>query len=225
MAIFKPGPLAQQISGSCGAVTFARSNGRGVIRLRPHKLTASSPAALLARARFTKAMRAWADLSDYHRAQWLAFAPSFRLHDRLGVPYTPSPRRLFQWFASWYCTRTGTFYSSPPTLGRYPPPSILSLAFTAGGPYNLTMTMSPNFAVGGYFLDGLTGKSETRLPSRSPLYFKSGVFVNGVPLNVYSSWIAKLPPLVSGERFALRLWGWTLNYAPSFPQTISAVCT
>jgi len=224
MAIFAPGPLASQISGSIGALTFARHRGRPVVRMRPSKLTATSQTILLRRARFALAMRAWPTLSDYHKAQWLAFAPSFQLHDRLGLPYTPSPRRLFESLATWYCTRVGTYYSVPPYLGRYPSPTISAVAFAAGGPYNLTMTMAPNFAVGGYFLDGATAKSSTAYPTRTPLCFNSGVFANGVALNAFTAWCAVLPPLVAGERFLIRVWGWTMNYAPSFPQIIKGVC-
>jgi len=193
--------------------------------MRPSKCSRSSELALIRRARFAQALSAWPSLDDYHRAQWAAFAPSLTLHDRLGTPYTPSARAAFEWFASWLCTRAGFFYTVPPYLGRYPSPTILAVAFAAGGPYNITMSMSPNFVVGGYSLDGATAKSTTRIPTRTPLFFKSGAFANDVAVNVFTAWSAVLPPLVAGEKFLLRLWGWTMNYAPSFPQTIIGICS
>lgn len=224
MALIRMGPLAQAISGSLGACTFARHQGRAVVRRRPLKIQPYSQTAALRRARFVRAIKAWVTLPEIYRLQWTAAAPLYTFHDRLGQPYTPSPRRLFEWYNTWLYTRRGFYYFGPPAYGRHPAPTVVSVDFAAGGPYNITLSMAPLMALTGYYFDGATAHSLSKWPTRTPAYFHWWPVYNDVPYNLFTPWTAVLPPLVSGEKFLLRLWAWTLNYAQSFPVIIKGTC-
>lgn len=103
MAIFTPSSLVSEIRGSVGEQTFSR-NGSGIYVMS--KLTQTNPdtpAQQVRREAVAEAVTAWQSLSDAEAQQWIAFAKSNRLKNRLGVNYT---RSGFNEFVNRYVNRS-----------------------------------------------------------------------------------------------------------------------
>lgn len=95
MALIRESPIIGPISGALGGCIAARTKQGPVLKHRPARINRPTAAALAARASFTTATRAWAQLSDQERAAWNDFARARPLANRLHVPRLLTG---FQWF-------------------------------------------------------------------------------------------------------------------------------
>jgi hypothetical protein len=144
MALFTPGPLAAQISGTLGSAVFHSGKRSGVIAHRGSRVRRESAYQQIHRLRMAQVYHQWADMYDSYRAQWRTEAANFTAPDRLGRPRRLSP---IQACASCNLATGNDVLGSVQcvTAQRHPPtetPVVLSSSFTQGGPYNLELQAS-----------------------------------------------------------------------------------
>lgn len=84
MAIFTPGPLAGQISGSLGSVVFSHNKGGAYMRNRVTPTKATSEYAVTAKARMTTASQAWQGLTDDQQTAWREWAKTNPIMNAIG---------------------------------------------------------------------------------------------------------------------------------------------
>jgi len=151
MAIFTPGPLASQISGTLHSVVFHSGKRSGVIAARATRVRRESEQQQIKRLRMAQVYHQWAAMSDLYRTQWAIEASNFTDPDRLGRPRRLSP---IQACASCNLATGGNVLSAVQcyTVQRHPPtetPVVLSSSFTQGGPYNLELLASNYVSLSG----------------------------------------------------------------------------
>lgn len=158
MAIVRTGGIVQSVSGQLGPNIFARHGGGTTLGRRPPPkppyryamgapYSAAYPANPDPRACFANAVRAWADLSSYARAQWRQIATYQYTTDRLGRTRQMSGRELYVQHNFYkLIARQGTT-TSPPSVARSPGRSLTGVALRITGttPYMLLQyTPSPS---------------------------------------------------------------------------------
>jgi len=139
MAIFKPGPLATDITGSVGGVTFVRHRGNNIARHRPAKKKKTSARALAHRARYARQHNAWVNLTPLERLAWRIFAAQYATTNRLGLPRNLT---AYQCFMKTALPLDGNF--GPPVLTNPPlytsiMPTISTWQFQNGGGKTITI--------------------------------------------------------------------------------------
>jgi len=91
MGIIKYGPLAQEVSGSVGGVTFARTSQAKTCRGWRPPVNKRRPAQILQRFLVSYFSSWWfSTLNAAERASWVAYAPTCTFQDALGTNYTIS---------------------------------------------------------------------------------------------------------------------------------------
>jgi hypothetical protein len=95
MAIVRPGPIIQAISGSVGGVTFAGANARTVLRKKPAPRRRTSAQALQQQERLNHNIRLWQAATDATRAAWNNAAKQYPFTDALGQTYFLSGYTLY----------------------------------------------------------------------------------------------------------------------------------
>lgn len=147
MAIFRPGPLVDAISGAVGGVEFARNRGN-VAKKRQLKKHKVGPGPTEARVHYDRAISAWQDLTDEQRLLWRHAATVTPIVNRLGQPRTLTGLQLFVRTAIVWRQGTGAFPTEPPEIyGQTPlsrvditfaqPSGISVQCFTPDGAFNL----------------------------------------------------------------------------------------
>lgn len=84
MAIFTPGPMAAQISGSIGGTTFSHNKGGAYIRNRAIPTDPSSVAQLARRATLSTLSSTWQDLLAAEREAWAEWSRQNPVINALG---------------------------------------------------------------------------------------------------------------------------------------------
>jgi hypothetical protein len=217
MAKFSSGPLVAEIHGSVGGITFATSPGGQVIRKHCPPKSNHTIAQRAAQHSFSKASRAWRELSDPLKLAWNRAATNIS-----GVKSVSAFRLTgFQLWMKTYApvaasyslssTAQPTSTATPPLVlslvsGFYDIPS-LNTAFYSMTPIADTVV----FAFGALALDNT--------PSSSYLswrYLGSGLYDDS-PLDFISGWLSKLgtPPV---DRYAgIRVFAVAPGHPPSVP--------
>lgn len=143
MAICIPGPLVTAISGDVGGATFAQTRHGQIVRKRAVKLKKHSAALSFRRARFQSFHRQWEDLTDTLRTAWNVAGKRYVVHNRFGTPRTLTGFQLWMQTAMQMRYVSFTVVTTPPYMQAYPPPASLTLDFTVGGPFNITVPDPP----------------------------------------------------------------------------------
>jgi len=87
MAIFYPGPLATDIYGSVGGITFSVAAGMHIIKVKPIPRQRIIPERVILRNRFSEAIYNWKNIiSDANRTAWNNGAAAFT-QSRHGIAY------------------------------------------------------------------------------------------------------------------------------------------
>lgn len=84
--IYTPGIAVSQMSGSMGGTTASRNKGGQYFRDRAIPTTATSPAAINAKARLAQASASWGSLTDTQRDSWTRYGTIKPTINALGMP-------------------------------------------------------------------------------------------------------------------------------------------
>lgn len=143
MAICIPGPLVSAISGNVAGATFAQTRNGQVIRKRAIRTKKQTAATALRRARFQSFHRQWEALSDIKRLSWNTAAKQSSRTDPFGTKRTMSG---FQFFMR-VCLDMPLDSPTAPVdvifMQAIEPFTSLTLDFTVGGPFNITLPVYP----------------------------------------------------------------------------------
>lgn len=210
MAIFTPGALVNQISGSIGTLTF-RSAGRGnVVAHRARRKRSPSAASTTAQAFYREIQIKWQTLTADQKQQWTLSASAPWLTDRLGIRKATSGRLLFITINLLWHRADGTYVTLPlsPILNRPMSP------FVAEG-YNTEFWIEPNrYPLSRYGFYVVHGARSFRLQSNQtqPRAFKGwkriGLFELVTPssaFSIFTAWNNTLGKLNALEWFSIRL--------------------
>lgn len=91
MAIFKPGPLVEAISGGLAGVTFKLSNSGPVAAHRGAHIAKTSKASLQSRQNYLAAVKGWHDASEDTRLRFAEYALANPVTNRFGIRRTLRP--------------------------------------------------------------------------------------------------------------------------------------
>ena len=139
MAIFKPSAVVGAISGTIGGVNFVSGKGSPVLRSKRARNPLRSPDALERQATFTRQAHNWSIEPETIRAQWRQAALDFPHTNRFGVTTRLSGFQLYMAYVQWSSTPLDFFAHPMPIMSREPGFQIISLSFTEGGPFNITV--------------------------------------------------------------------------------------
>lgn len=129
MASVRIGPLAGQVSGSVGDITFSHNRCGAYVRARtPCKLHGTDPW-VQAKNRFSSQSAAWATLSDEERLAWRTYSPNHPITDRLGESRILTGQQLFTGINSRLDLSGYSTLTLPPAT---PTPSALSSLSVSG---------------------------------------------------------------------------------------------
>lgn len=95
MALYKPSPLINAISGNVGSVNFVAGAQRTTLRAARNPYSPVRAAQLTPRANMQLVVQAWADLDQTSRDSWNTLARQLSRPDRLGQARTLSGRQFF----------------------------------------------------------------------------------------------------------------------------------
>lgn len=96
MALFKPGSLVTDLSGSIGGQTFGRNRGGMYVRNRTIPVNPNSPGQNQIRTIFANLIFAWTNtLTPVQRVAWDDYAAGVTLKNRLGENITPTGQNMF----------------------------------------------------------------------------------------------------------------------------------
>ncbi len=140
MALFRPGPLINAISGDVGGVNFASSRYGPLIRRKATRTNKQTRPQLIRRARFAQAKYFYHQLTPDQREAWRALSKTWTQTNRLGIPQTLSAFQLYLKFQINLIAGPPYPIVEPPYPSTTTPISTLTLDFTVGGPYNITIT-------------------------------------------------------------------------------------
>jgi hypothetical protein len=95
MALMKPGPIVQAISGTVAGTNFVNATRSVYIRNSKPAKSATSETQLARQGSMTRIVRAWNALTTAQRTAWTVAAKQLSWHNRLGVPIKLSGREFF----------------------------------------------------------------------------------------------------------------------------------
>ncbi len=116
MAIFKPSPIVQSISGRLGSLVFVQSKRRAIIRTAPSITNKASDIQVLRRCEFARLANIWRTLSDDQRTQWRAGAEVYQRLSRLGLHRRLSGSGLFHFVNRASTNHTVELALTPPNF-------------------------------------------------------------------------------------------------------------
>jgi hypothetical protein len=121
------GPLAGQLSGSVGGVTFQKAGSSLVVRRRPQPMKPKQALQKERQAMLGLASAHWTAAGAYEQGMWAAWAASVTLTNKIGQTYHPTGQQAFVWgyiqhtdnglaFPGYWPTMNGTADEHVPTF-------------------------------------------------------------------------------------------------------------
>ncbi len=230
MAIIKPGPLVEAISGRIGGTIFALGRGSGTIRTsRPHIHHDSALSADHA-FRYSTLARLWAQCTAEELSAWAVAANASPSPNRFGIRRRLSPFQFFLWNRWPYLMFSGsysyipTFWSDPfrlpfkaPTARSCVYPSYLELSGPEGmsGPYIwLEPDSAPSYAAARVQI------SRSHSTRRKPRPFWATAFNERLDypasiIDLEQTLYPRTGAPVDGERLAVRMSFFELDHLPT----------
>lgn len=142
MALFDLGPLVNEISGSIGGTTFARSNAGGAARRRAGPCNSGTAAELAARNTQVYLAKQWTLLSQTDQALWNLAGQAHPLPNHLGRYRTISGFALWMQVGTNLVNAGQTLNSAPPSSWTTPPVTNPSVTVTLAPTSTTQFTMS-----------------------------------------------------------------------------------
>jgi len=223
MALITTSAAIARISGSIGAVNFARTRSGPVARQRLRRTRSSSARQLEQRALLANAHAEWLALTDDNRAAWSAAARHHPRPNRLGIPRTLSGWQLFASLLSTRGYEVLEQWATPPRIQKSFPIYNVAIAEAPGPAYNITWDPYTSIPTKSCQLFASRPVSSTRL-SHPKYWTFLGIRKPATdPWDVYSIFVDALGVPQSGEVLYFRIRIWTYNLLPSDLQALSLV--
>lgn len=229
MALAKPSPLINNVSGPVGGAEFFRFGDRIRIAGRRSKCTSSTARAINARSSHMAAITEWHALTAYQKSWYIKYANLWTFPDRFGTPRKISPFQLFlKWFP--WCAITTNVHPTP----YYDAP--VSPFFSAGpGTVSLVVNTTPYVEItttGGLFLFFLSWwHYDLYGPHNKPgIKPKQWQFVANTRMWAYTQDVtaditAAGIPILEGATYSIRLRCYVWRNMPSAFISTEATCT
>ena len=144
MALFSPGPLVSQVSGSIGGQVFSHNRGGQYIRQRSTPTAVYTDPALEAKNRLATMSLRWGGLTTAQRLAWKTYASENPTINRIGRSTTLSGIAIHNRINSIINKAAGTLLDLPPIDA--PPDALLTLTATGdigAGTSELAFTATP----------------------------------------------------------------------------------
>lgn len=217
MAIARPGPLVQGLSGSLDSVVFANSNAGLVIRNRPLKSDTFTPAQIEQRLYYSSVVRAWADLTDIRKKGWRNLARQIPTTNALGVRRPLSAFQIFVRHNLLLPDPLTNHIYDPPLATKTPPPTSITWAPHVVGPYYLSFVL-PYLDMSSWIIV-YGARSFSKYPPKFWNNFRRICTVHPfpLPLDIHELWNEKLGALQEGEYSCVKIRGMATNRLPSNP--------
>ena len=211
MALIKYGPLAQEVSGTVGGVTFARVHDAKACRGWRAPANKRRPAQLLLRQIMAVHSGRWfTSLTQTHRQAWIDYAPTCVFTNPLGQNYTISGFNMFVRNATIYNYWGLEFLVIPPSAPGFPPTYTLSFSLnhTTGVLSVAGCAPTPPAADMALFTVFDIVRASRSFPSGVSLTHLRVTSLNAPPKTIYT-YPAPLPGS-AGQYKALIEWRWTV---------------
>lgn len=137
MAIIRPGPLAQAISGSIGGITFTQTRGRSSVGAKPKKTNPRTIRQIAQRNKVSLTPLYWAATAPSRKLVWKNLALQTDLRGRLGTPYHVTGRNLFNRVFAGPLQQSTPLYAADPQPFALPKPLSLTCNFSSTGTYEV----------------------------------------------------------------------------------------
>ncbi len=209
MAIIKPSPFVEAISGTIGGITFANSKNGTTVRMRGRKKKATSAPQLAQQAKYADALHQWRDLSDDDRTAWQFSASQIQFPNALGTN-----RRLngYQLFMKNKLTPTALFVqrdSIPFVPIVTASATSITPTFTSGGSKLIAWSSPGIFDTALALVYG--SRPVTTAPVTAFRFWTSvGQFITTIPpINVADRWDDLVGDPQPGETVGIRFVPWS----------------
>jgi len=131
MGIVSFGPLADEVLGSVGGVTFSRGCSGATVRARPRPPRPRGQYQLYMQSLLARAAGAWPFVLEPERLLWVAYAASITLYDGLGRAYHPRAEQVWVWsYVLRFLSASGVG-PLPPVVGGLAAPSTYTIDYNA----------------------------------------------------------------------------------------------
>ena len=203
MALFRPGPLAQTVSGAIGGVVFAQGKGGSYVKTRGSKTNQRSTVQGQNRGRFLEIVRAWDLMLPAKQQLWAALGVRTYRVDRVGVQKPWGGRALFL-SEGMIKIRVGmSVVPDPPIKGVRQPFASFTVTYT-GGVLTLRGTRPTGFTAGNAIFYGCRAMSRGGFSSKSPQVFLRSPFSTNLVVNATSFFANKFGTPAVGEWILIR---------------------
>lgn len=187
MAIFKPGPIVQAITGTVGGTNFVVSARSVYLRRARIGNSNQRKSQLDIQTHMIQLTRAWNDLTDAQRRAWQTTAAAVPTKNKLGIPITLNGREFFfQRNLRNLCFGIYGYNATPPSIIGTTPPYGGAIANPSSGVITLTWS---NLTLGGFMSTMLWGaRSYTTAPQRTFKRWQilTGAFVYPYTFDLYA---------------------------------------
>lgn len=203
MALFRPGVLAQSVSGAIAGVVFAQGKGGAYVKARGPKTVARTTVTGQNRGRFLQIVQAWDLMLPAKRQLWVALGARTYRVDRLGTPKTWGGRALFL-SEGMIKIRVGmAVVPDPPVKGVRVPFAAFTVTYT-GGVLTLRGTRPAGFTAGNAIFYGCRSMSLGGFSAKSPQVFLRSPFSSNLVVNATSFFAGKFGTPAVGEWILIR---------------------
>lgn len=232
MAIFKPGPIVQAISGTVAGSNFVASTRSIYVRKSKRSTPNNSPTQLDRQTSMTMLARTWNSFTDAQRGAWNVAAAAYATKNKLGIPIKLNGREFF--FATLLRSLsepTQPVNYTPPVMVNSPTPTNFSVTNPASGQIILHATeVAPTIGAPQYFIysyENLTGP--TRRTWNRWTILRGIRFSTINNLDIYPMYIVRFPPPQLGQTFIVKVIRRDFGGAPGLywldANPIQATCT
>lgn len=223
MALVRLGPVVQAISGTIGGTTFVRRGPRTIARRRQGFRHKTSAPVLERQSRMVTIRHRWGILTTLQRDAWATYGRTILRRNRLGTLTALTAYQAYMQYHLAQIVWPLTWLAEPPPLARPKSPESLTLAFTCGGPY--TVTVTPAGWLTSDYLQIFLARSHAFGPLRVLHYYR---YIKGLSLyavqttNLYTDTVPILGELLSGEHIHCRVRVYRYGGGPGPPTTATA---
>ena len=207
MGLVKYGPLATEVSGSVGGVTFARVHNAKACRTWRQPVNKRRPTQLVQRYIFSRSSGRWFDtLDSTQRSDWDDYAATCEFTNSLGDPYELNGFNMYVRNNTIVVVQDYSDFTDAPTAEGFPPTITLTFDLThATGELRLVTCDPAPSDPGQLLFECHTIRKQSRLFPVRQLYTRfNWNFASSYPITICT--YPNPLPGVAGQYHALVIW-------------------
>lgn len=237
MAIFRPGPLVDAISGAVGGAEFSLNRGH-VAKKRQLKKAKTDPGLDRAQAIYQRAVHSWATLTDEQRLAWRQLANVTPRRNRVGLPRYLTGFQLYVQNSIIAFYTQASFAAGTPNAPQAQPATKIEFTSSTSSSVDLSITTGAGsyaFAFCQVAAAWFLGRPHRIHPRSWRLVFSGRTDLSGIaqlwPPNLVPStqqntfWPDDFPPPTTGWTLLVRFRTLDPNFNPSGWLTLSTEIT